>query len=70
MPTYLLMTNFKLPLNIELQKAETRVMTYVGRMEMFDVMKDWDKLSSPHFYNSTCGTINMGWACARCVGTN
>ena len=31
-------------LNVELQKAETRVMTYVGRMEMFEGVENWDSV--------------------------
>lgn len=38
------------PLNIELQKAETRVMTYLGRSELYAFAQDWDAVEmSLHF---------------------
>ena len=40
------------PLNVELQKAETRVMTYVGRMEMFDAIENWDGVELTAFFTT------------------
>lgn len=40
------------PLNIELQKAETRVMTYVGRMEMFEAIENWDAIELSSFFTT------------------
>lgn len=38
------------PLNIEIQKAETRVMTYLSRDELVDYAKEWDKVEATlHF---------------------
>jgi predicted metal-dependent HD superfamily phosphohydrolase len=40
------------PLNIELQKAETRVMTYVGRTEMFEALQTWDAVEMSSFFTT------------------
>lgn len=40
------------PLNVELQKAETRVMTYVGRMEMFEAIENWDAVELSSFFTT------------------
>ena len=34
------------PLNIEVQKAETRVMTYLARDELRNFAENWDEVSS------------------------
>lgn len=39
-------------LNVELQKAETRVMTYVGRMEMFEGVENWDSVELTAFFTT------------------
>ena len=39
-------------LNVELQKAETRVMTYVGRMEMFEGVENWDSIELTAFFTT------------------
>lgn len=45
------------PLNIEVQKAETRVMTYLARDELRSWAETWDEVMlSPIFLKNTCIT--------------
>ena len=48
------------PLNIEIQKAETRVMTYVSRQEFFNQARNWDAIEMSCFL-STLLAARLTW---------
>jgi hypothetical protein len=48
------------PLNIEVQKAETRVMSYLGRPELLSFAQDWDAVEMS-LYFATLLTARYKW---------